>query len=561
MLAYLHVKNIALIEELEIDFDQGLNILTGETGAGKSIILGSVNYVLGAKVKKDFIRTGAKEAFVECIFDIVNNKADLLEVQNILAQCGIEYDEQGVIISRKTSLNGRSVFRVNGEVVRLDVIKALATLLIDIHSQHEHQSLLNKSRQLELLDRFAGKKMFNLLSDYILKYRELQKLKNSINEELLDDDKRRREIAFIEFEVNEIIEASLKTGEDDDLQKVFDKLSHSRIIIEKLSSVNNELYNHGDISYVISSALGELDKLAHYDQELKPVIDSLAQIEDLLGIFKRDMNRYLESIDDFEEELYSAEQRLDLINQVKLKYGDTIELVFEYLKVKEEEHIALVTFEKTLIQTKNKIKQLDNDLLELANKIHKLRVMKAKELSTLITDALQDLNLENAEFEALVIKEDQFNIKGLDYIVFMISTNKGEALKPLKDVASGGELSRVMLAIKSVLAYVDGVDTLVFDEIDSGISGHTAQKVAETMARLSKERQIISITHLPQIASMSEKHFLIHKESNEDSTRTFVDPLNEEESINEIARMLSGAVTSDIVLANAREMKKYAKSI
>jgi len=561
MLAYLHVKNIALIEELEIGFDQGLNILTGETGAGKSIILGSVNYVLGAKVKKDFIRTGAKEAFVECIFDILNNKDDLLEVQNILKECGIECDEQGVIISRKTSLNGRSVFRVNGVVVRVDVIKTLATLLIDIHSQHEHQSLLYKSRQLELLDRFAGKKMINLLSDYTLKFRELQKLRQSINEELLDDDKRRREIAFIEFEINEIIEVSLKIGEDDQLQKVFDKLSHSKLIIEKLSTVNNELYDRDNFSLVISKSLGDLDKLVHYDEELKPVVDSMMQIEDLLSILKRDMNRYLESTDEFEEDLFSAEQRLDLINQVKLKYGDTIESVFDYLKVKEEEHKSLVDFEKILMETKEKIKKLDNKLLELANKIHKLRVVKAKELSGLISESLQDLNLENAEFEVAVIKEEKFNLKGLDNIIFMISTNKGEALKPLKDVASGGELSRVMLAIKSVLAYVDGVDTLVFDEIDSGISGQTAQKVAEKMAKLSKERQIISITHLPQIAAMAEQHFLIHKETMDDITRTFVDPLNEEESINEIARMLSGAVTSDIVLANAREMKKYAKSI
>ncbi len=561
MLAYLHVKNIALIEELEIDFDHGLNILTGETGAGKSIILGSVNYVLGAKVKKDFIRTGAKEAFVECVFDILNNKQDLLEVQEILKECGIEYDEQGVIISRKTSLNGRSVFRVNGEVVRLDVIRSLATLLIDIHSQHEHQSLLNKSRQLELLDRYAGKKMITLLADYTQKFRELQKLKQSINEELLDDDKRRREIAFIEFEVNEIIEASLDLGEDEKLQKVYDKLSHSRIIMEKLSVISNEFYGGGDISNLIGNSLGELDKLIQYDLELKPVVDSLIQIEDLIGTLKRDMNRYLETIDEFEEDLYMAEQRLDLINQIKLKYGDTIESVFDYLKEKEDEHKALVDFELTLAETKRKIKELDVNLLDLANKIHVLRVEKASKLSVLITESLQDLNLENAEFEVMVLKDENFTLKGLDKVVFLISTNKGESLKPLKDVASGGELSRVMLAIKSVLASVDGVDTLVFDEIDSGISGQTAQKVAEKMARLSKERQMISITHLPQIASMAEQHYLIHKETENEITRTYVDPLNEEESIVEIARMLSGAVTSDIVLANAREMKKYAKSL
>jgi len=561
MLTYLHVKNIALIEELEIDFDYGLNILTGETGAGKSIILGSINYVLGAKVKKDFIRSGAKEAFVECVFDMKSNQLDRVAMKNLLSGYGISLDDEGVIISRKTALNGRSVFRVNGEVVKQDVIKSLASFLIDIHSQHEHQSLLSNSRQLDLLDRYAGIKMEQLLQEFSQKYKEFQKLNNSINDELLDDDKRRREIAFLEFEIDEIKKASLEKGEDIELQKTHDRLSHSQLILDKLSKVNNELYTHTDIGFVISSALGELDKLVVFDEELEPVVENLTQIEDLLGSLKRDMTRYLESMDDFEEELFYAEKRLDLINQIKLKYGNTIDDVFAYLEIKQSEHSSLIDFEKNLQQTKASIKKMKNELVTLSVDIHKLRKSKAKELSKDIQSSLVDLNLENARFEVNVSSVEDFTPKGMDKVMFLISTNRGEDVKPLKEVASGGELSRVMLAIKSILAEVDGVDTLVFDEIDTGISGVTAQKVAEKMARLSNERQLICITHLPQIAAMARAHFLIHKKDIDETTLTYVDPLDEGASVKELARMLSGAVTSDIVLANAKEMKDYAMEI
>ncbi len=561
MLAYLHVKNIALIKELEIDFDKGLNILTGETGAGKSIVLGSINYVLGAKLKKDFIRSGAKEAIVECVFDISKNHYDEQNIKGLFIKYGISEDENGIIVSRKTTLNGRSVFRINGEVVRLEVITALASLLIDIHSQHEHQSLLSSSRQLDLLDRFAGESMNDLLRKYYSKYKEYNILTSSINLDLMDDEKRRREIAFLKFEMNEIKEASLEINEDIILQTKFDKLSHSKTILQELSNLNNTLYNGADLSHIVSSSLGELKKLNQFDIDLNTIVESLLQLEDLLGTLNRDVVSYIENIEDFEEEVYFVEKRLDLINQLKLKYGDTIDEIYNYLEEKETEHEQLVDFEKTLIETKENIKQIKNELLNISNDIYQLRIEKANKLKNLIEESLSDLNLENSKFNIKITKENEFLSKGMNKVNFMISTNKGEELKPLKEVASGGELSRIMLAIKSILASVDGVDTLVFDEIDTGISGQTAQKVAVKMAELSTERQLICITHLPQITAMANQHYLIQKDIIKNKTITSMRLLKEQESIEEVARMLSGAVTSKAILDSAKEMKQFAKTI
>lgn len=560
MLSYLHVKNIALIEDLEISFEEGLNILTGETGAGKSIFLGSINHVLGAKFKKDFIRRGAEEAFVECVFDLGRNAFDTRAVEVILDEFGIAHNEN-LFISRKTSVNGRSVFRVNGEIVRQDVVTGLSALLIDIHSQHEHQSLLSPKRQLELLDRFGGEAVADLLESFEESFREYNQLRRSINEDLLDDEKRKREIAFLDFEINEIQQARLVIGEDEQLQERFDTLSHQQVIIDRLSKVNQELYGEVDVSYLIASALSDLEKCREYDSSLASMVENISVVDDLMSSLKRDMVRYLDQVDDYEEELYVCEQRLDEINQLKLKYGDTIESILEYLSDKMKEHDQLVHFEERLLEVKANIHTREVLLKEMGGRLRTHRLEFASLLSCNITEALHDLNLENAKFKVAVEPTTAMSVKGFDKVSFLITTNKGEPLKPLAEVASGGELSRVMLAIKSVLAEVDGVDTLVFDEIDTGISGLTAQKVAEKMRALAKERQLICITHLPQIAAMATQHYLIKKDVVNDVTITDMIKLDEAQSIDEIARMLSGSVKSDIVIANAKEMKALAKGL
>ncbi len=561
MLAYLHVKNIALIEELEIDFSEGLNILTGETGAGKSIILGSIHYVLGAKIKKDFIRTGAKEAFVECVFDIGRIGEERQDIQRILQENGVESDEGSIILNRKTAQNGRSVFRVNGEVVRMEVIRRLASYLIDIHSQHEHQSLLISKKQLQMLDRYIGDELLAVLKGYNGAYKNHRQLLDSINEDMLDDEKRRREIAFLEFEIDEITKAELKLGEDEEQQKIFDRLSHRKKIMEILSSIENTFYDAPDFSSMVSKYIGELNRVVAYDEDLTNVLESLAQIEDILNMIHHDLSKYMDDEENYEEVFYHAQERLNTINGLKLKYGDTLVDILEYKNNKEDELADLIHYEEKLQQTKKQIHALEIKMQENADKLTSIRKKGALVLQHEITDALKALNLEHAEFGITVKPLDSYTPLGIDRVVFEISTNKGEAKKPLSDVASGGELSRVMLAIKSILSSVDGVDTLVFDEIDSGISGITAQKVAERMRRLSRERQLICITHLPQIAAMADCHFLIHKETLEDATITQMKTLNEKDSIHELARMLSGAKTTDITIANALEMKAHATKV
>jgi DNA repair protein RecN (Recombination protein N) len=558
MLAYLHVKNIALIEELDIDFNEGLNILTGETGAGKSIILGSIHYVLGAKIKKDFIRTGAKEAFVECVFDIRRLGPEKQEIHRILKENGVADDDESIIMNRKTAQNGRSVFRVNGEVVRQEVIRRLAAYLIDIHSQHEHQSLLSSKKQLQMLDRYIGEELLSIQGQFSDAYKLYRHLLDSINEDLYDDEKRRREIAFLEFEIDEIVKAELTLGEDEENQKIFDRLSHRNKIITVLSNMEGTFYDQPDFSSIVSKYIGELNRVLTYDEELSNFIESLVQVEDILNIIHHDLSNYLDDEESYEEELHNAEERLNTINSLKLKYGDTIEDILTYKNKKEEELARLVHFEENLLKTKKRLKELEEEMKIFAGKLTAIRKKGALKLGANITKALKALNLEHAEFGISVEALDNYTPSGRDHIVFMISTNKGEQKKPLSDVASGGELSRVMLAIKSILSSVDGVDTLVFDEIDSGISGITAQKVAERMKTLSKERQLICITHLPQIAAMSDCHFLIHKETMSDFTVTMMKELNHEESVQELARMLSGAKTTEITVANAIEMKAHA---
>ncbi len=561
MLTYLHVKNIALIHDLEIDFGSGLNILTGETGAGKSIILGSINYVLGGKSKKDVIRHGADEAMVECVFDVSDKDQEIQTIREILDDNGISTDPNGIIISRKTALNGRSVFRVNGEVVRQDVIRRLAGLLIDIHSQHEHQSLLSSSRQLELLDRYCGEAMEKLLATYGDLYRQHYDLLKEMDVDLMDDEKRRREIAFLEFEIKEIEDANLTLGEDEVLQDVFDRLSHSKEILEALGHIDQTFFGRQDISSQVSSYISDIVKYKDHDKSLESVYDSLMQIEDILTTLSRDVEDYVEQSTDFEEELYEAEKRLDVINQLKLKYGDTIEDIYSYLAKQVDKHQSLVDYEKNLLEAKAKIKSLETQLQKTGQDIHDLRAQKSLNLKGQIENLLHDLNLENAMFQVSLNKTKTFGIKGFDKAEFLITTNKGEPLKALKEVASGGELSRIMLALKSVLAQVDEVGTLIFDEVDTGISGKTAQMVAEKMVDLSGLRQLICITHLPQIASMADHHYLISKEVVGDVTKTDMVLMDEEESLEEVGRMLSGGRITDNVYKTALEMRNHGKKI
>lgn len=556
MLSYLHIKNIAIIDDLEIDLDRGLTILTGETGAGKSIIIGAINFVLGDKSKKEWIKAGAEEAFVEAVFDLFEEAGDDSEIEGLCQEQGIAFDRQ-LIISRKTAVGGRSVFRVNGVVVRQEIVQQLAKLLIDIHSQLESQSLLKRERQLKLLDRFGGAKLEQLQADYQVEYNQWNQLKKMTNTNFADEAKRKQEIDFLEFEIDQIESAGLIEGEDQELERKYHKLSHIKQIMVELSAISNQL-EEGSFSSVLARGLSNLSHLTQYDHELDNIVEYLAQLEDMTSQISRDISKYLDFVDDYEEELAITEQRLNIINKLKSKYGNSVTEIMAYLQELIGRRQQLIDYEAQVTQLNQKITDCQARLKTQAESLTKQRQTTAKQLSQKITAAIKDLNLADTVFDIQVGQRENYTLSGMDEAEFYISTNKNIPLKPLAEVASGGELSRVMLAIKSVLASVDAVDTLVFDEIDTGVSGATAQKVGIKMKQLAKKRQIISITHLPQIAAMAQSHFLISKQATHDMPSTGVFCLTEEQSIQELARMLSGQETTEIALANARQMKELA---
>lgn len=557
MLTYLHVKNIALIDELEVDFNDGLNILTGETGAGKSIIIGSINAALGSKISKDFLRSGSEDALIEILFQI-NSQILIDKIKDF----GIDIKDGELLISRKMIQNGRSVFRVNGQVANTNIVKKISESIIDIHSQHEHQSLLNKKNHIKLLDSFLGEKIERDLNIYRSKYKEYLKIKQEIIDDQ-DPEIRKRELSFLEFEINEIESANLTINEDKELSKKYKLLSNSQKIRSVLSEIYNNIIddNSYNISHNISEAIKDITTIRKLDSDLENLSEQLEQIDLLISDFSRDLNLYVNNIDVNEEELEMVHNRLDLINNLKMKYGDTIDDILDLLESKINKHEKLINYEKNVLKIQENISKYEDELINISEKISNIRNKGAKELSSQIIDVLKDLNLKDTKFEVKIDKKYNFDVDGIDDVEFLISTNKGEPTKPLIQIASGGELSRIMLAIKSVLANCDEISTLIFDEIDSGISGRTAQMVAQKLEKLAKNRQILCITHLPQIAAMSDTHYVIEKINKNKQTLTKMKKLNNDEIPNELARLIGGAEITDTVIKSAIEMRSLAKDI
>lgn len=557
MLTYLHVKNIALIDELEVDFNEGFNIMTGETGAGKSIIIGSINAVLGNKVSKDFVRNGSEYAIIELIFHVESK-----EVYRFLEELDIECDGE-LLISRKINQNGRSVFKLNGQTVNGNDIKNITALLIDLHSQHEHQSLLESKNHIKLLDKYIGEEVNQQLETLKSKYKRYQQIKSEIKMFDSDDETRRREIGFLEFEINEIEAAALKSGEDEVLELSYKKQSNIQtiqsIISQALRWTSSDEYDSA--SSHISKSLENMQKVKDLDEPLLALTEQLEQIDYLLTDFNRDAYHYVDNLMVDEETLEYTRNRIDLINHLKMKHGNQIEDILEVLEVKREKLDQWLHFEERLHRIQKEIKIIEDEMAEICKSISIIRNKGAKQLSEHIKNALKDLNLIHSKFEIQCTQKESIGQDGWDHVEFMISTNIGEDLKPLIQIASGGELSRVMLAIKSILADCDEIPTLIFDEIDTGISGRTAQMVAEKMVRLSRSRQIICITHLPQIAAMADSHYLIEKQTVENKTNTTMMRLKDEEIPNELSRLIGGAKITEATYLSAVEMKKLANEV
>lgn len=552
MLLNVHVKDLALIEDVDVCFDEGLNVLTGETGAGKSIIIGSIGVALGAKAGKDLIRQGAEYALVELVFQVESE-----ETLEKLKAFDVDVEDGQIIISRRIS-NGKSLIKINGQTITASVLKEISGLLIDVHGQRDYESLVHTQKHLDILDSFAGDETGKLKEKVAELYKEYKGIENKLLEFSKDEEQRAKDLAFYEFQYKEISDAALVLGEDEELEEEFKKMTYGQKIAEAMGIAYNAMSSDEGAATMVGVALKELSQISSLDSKLADMYDTISSIDALCYDISKEMSSYMDKLDFDEERVDYVSKRLDTINKLKLKHGKTLRDIIEKGQWLEEQINALSNYDEARKSLEKEMAQaldkLEAASLELSNKRKKAAIALEKD----ITKALIDLNFLEVKFKADFSRSKDYTLKGIDVMEFMISTNPGEDIKPLAKIASGGELSRIMLGLKAVLAKKDAVDTLIFDEIDTGISGKTAGMVADKMSAISNEHQVICITHLPQIASHGDNHYLIEKQVKDNHTFTDIRKLNTEESVNELARMLGGTVITEAALSNARELKKLA---
>ncbi len=555
MLHHLYVKNLALIDEIEVELKDGLNILTGETGAGKSIILGSINLALGGRYSSDILRNDEEPGYVELTFFVENgNQIELLKALDI-------FPEDGVVTLSRKMIGKRSVSKINGETVSATQLKEVAGILIDIHGQHEHQSLLYKNNHLHILDDYAKDCVKDIKEQVADSYRIYRQYKEELQNANLDEHERSKEMSFLAFEINEIQSANLKEQEDELLEEQYRRMVNGKKITGNLE----EAYGYtgsgnGNASDVLSRAIHCLQDASRYDETANTLYEQLSEVDSLLNDFNRELATYSESFEFSEEDFHEVETRLNEINRLKSKYGNSIQDIFTYCEEKEATLKKLADYDFYIEELQKNLALAEAELKRLSDILSGIRKTAAKDMVLQIKEGLADLNFLDVKFEMVFAKTGQYTQNGVDEVEFMISMNPGEPIRPLGDVASGGELSRIMLAIKTVLAEKDQIETLIFDEIDVGISGRTAQKVSEKMAYIAKNHQVICITHLAQIAAMADAHYAIEKSVEAGKTVTNISLLNSEEEIHELARILGGAQITETVRQSAAEMKKLAKA-
>lgn len=558
MLVSLYVKNLALIDEISVEFGSGLNILTGETGAGKSIILGSVNLALGARADKDCIRTGAEQALIEMVFQL-ENEAQMKRMKEL----ELPVEEDNLVILQRRITPQRSVCRVGGETVTAKQLKELSELLLNIHGQRDNQVLLQPHKQLEFLDAYAGETMqeqLHHLKEEFAKYRECLREQEGLEKEEADGQ---RELSLARFEVEEIERVAFLPGEDEELEKRYRKMQNSRRIMESLHKVH-ELTGYQNMQgagSVIGEALHELKSAAALDEDADGLNEQLINIDALLNDFNRELSVYMEDAEFDEEQYRATEERLDELNRLKAKYGSSYEEVTAYLHKQQQYLEKMEDFDAYKTRVKAACEQAQSAFLARCEKVSGLRSKAAEELQKELAEVMSELNFLDARVRIDVDRQEHPGASGQDDVTFMVALNPGEPLKSLQSVASGGELSRIMLALKTIMADKDEIDAMIFDEIDAGISGRTAWTVSEKLGALSRNCQIICITHLPQIAAMADKHFVIEKRADENRTVTTIRPIEGNESRDELARMLGGGDLTDAAKENAAEMLQTAATV
>ena len=549
MLDRLMVKDLALIEKSVVEFGPGLNILTGETGAGKSILLGSIQLALGQKANKDMIRHGSEQALIELSFSLGEEKeAELKELEEDL-----EIEEGSLIIRRKIS-EKKSENRVNDLSVTLAKLREISGELLDLHGQHEHHSLLKEGAHLAILDSFMARRGGRILSEVKEAYENYREKKKKVEAYSLPEEERKRELDFLQFELEELSSANLKPGEEEQLSKDYAVYENRDRLKSLLLRVQEELADwdfHGPVK--------NLEEAVTFDESLKNVLDTAYELEAVGEDCLRAVEHYLDHSEMDEEKFFLLGERLDTIRSLMMKYGGTEEKALEALSKKEERLRFLTDYEIEKALMEEALARSEEELREKAEKLSLERQKTAKELEERIQQEMQELGFLDTRFTFRFEKKREISEKGVDEVESYVSLNPGEPLRPLREVGSGGELSRIMLSIKTVLADTDAVPTLIFDEIDTGISGRTAEKVGEKLEKIAKNHQVILITHLPQIAAKADRHFLIEKNVQEGKTKPEIHALNEEASVKELARLLGGEELTEAALQNARSLKAKAK--
>ena len=549
MLDRLMVKDLALIEKSVVEFGPGLNILTGETGAGKSILLGSIQLALGQKANKDMIRHGSEQALIELSFSLGEEKeAELKELEEDL-----EIEEGSLIVRRKIS-EKKSENRVNDLSVTLAKLREISGELLDLHGQHEHHSLLKEGAHLAILDSFMTRRGGSVLSEVKEAYENYREKKKKVEAYSIPEEERKRELDFLQFELEELSSANLKPGEEEQLSKDYAVYENRDRLKSLLLRVQEELADrdfHGPVK--------NLEEAVTFDESLKNVLDTAYELEAVGEDCLRAVEHYLDHSEMDEEKFFLLGERLDTIRSLMMKYGGTEEKALEALSQKEERLRFLTDYEKEKALMEEALARSEEELREKAERLSLERQKTAKELEERIQQEMQELGFLDTRFTFRFEKKKEISEKGFDEVESYVSLNPGEPLRPLREVGSGGELSRIMLSIKTVLADTDAVPTLIFDEIDTGISGRTAEKVGEKLEKIAKNHQVILITHLPQIAAKADRHFLIEKNVQEGKTKTEIHALNEEASVKELARLLGGEELTEAALQNARSLKAKAK--
>lgn len=556
MLAELAIKNIAIIESVTVSFQKGFTVLTGETGAGKSIIIDSIHLLVGGRGSSDFVRHGADKAEIEGLFLIEDDHPAIAKC----SEFGIEIEEGMLLLKRDIYPSGKSVCRVNGKLVTITILREIGRTLVDIHGQHDNQEMLDDKSHLRLLDEFGGKEIYPALNEYQSIYREYVKIKKDLASLNENEQMMAQRLDLLKFQLNEITNAQLKIGEDEQLLTEKKKLTNFEKLFSSLNTTYEALQGEQKGLDWVGLALSNLDEAQTIDEELKEIYNivsnSYYQLEDIVHTLR-------DKLDELEYDpnrLNEIENRLNIIHQMKRKYGDSIEAILEYC-AKIDDEIEMITNRESHIETLNKkLVSIEKDLLVEANHLTSLRKNAAEKLTEAIHKQLKDLYMDKTVFEVKFFEQDniEFQPDGIDKIEFYMSTNPGEPLKPLAKIASGGELSRIMLALKTIFSQHQGVTSIIFDEVDTGVSGRVAQAIGEKIYRISVNSQVLSITHLPQVAALCDHHFFIRKEIKEHRTITSIQQLSECERIEEIARMISGSHITTATEEHAKELLDLA---